>query len=152
MESRYSTREVSKQINWIDFHLEWFRNQNNISIYTSFGRDHPMALINGYDGMVHHEPFQQSCSCPIRDQALGWSPLRCIIKRLRSPPLDRDLTIRMLPAWFNRDCYNSPIYATCIWLILWSTSPRDPRATIVDCLIQRSSFSHVSCDLKPCGT
>ena len=32
--------------------IECFRNQKNISIYTSFGRDRPMALINGYDGAV----------------------------------------------------------------------------------------------------
>ena len=120
----------SKQINWIDFFLKCFRNQKNISIYTSFERDHPMALINGYDGMVHREPFQKCRSRLIRDEALKWNPLRCVIKCIRLPPLDRDLMIRMLPARWNHDRYNSPIYATCVWWIWWTASPRDPRTII----------------------
>ena len=60
---------VSKQINWI-FALECFRNQKNISIYTSFGRSRPIALINGYDGTVHREPFQTCRSRPILDEAI----------------------------------------------------------------------------------
>ena len=55
---RDSRREVPKQINWVDFFLECFRNRKNISIYTSFGRDRPMALINGYDGTVHRNHFK----------------------------------------------------------------------------------------------
>ena len=116
------------QLDW--FFLECFRNQKNTSIYTRFGRNRSIALINGYDGTVHREPFQTFCSRPIRDEALGWSPLRCVIKRIRSLPLDNDLTIRMLPARLNHGRYNSPIYAMCVWWIRWTMSPLDPRAMI----------------------
>ena len=48
---------MSKQINWIDFALKCIRNWKNISIYTYFGRNHLIVLINDYDEMVHQEPF-----------------------------------------------------------------------------------------------
>ena len=58
MESRDSRREVCKQINWIDFCLECLRNRKNISIYTSFGRNRLIEMIDGYDEKVHHGPFR----------------------------------------------------------------------------------------------
>ena len=38
--------------------LECFRNRKNISIYTSFGRNRLIEMINGYNETVHHGPFR----------------------------------------------------------------------------------------------
>ena len=57
MESRDSRREVSKQINWIDFELECLQIERTCLIYTPFGRNRPIEMIDGYDGTVHHGPF-----------------------------------------------------------------------------------------------
>ena len=55
-------------------------------------------------------------------------PLRCVIKRIRSRRLNRDLTVRMRSARFNPNRYNSFKYSTCVDVIRWTLSPRDPRA------------------------
>ena len=57
MESRDSRREVSKQINWIDFYLKCLTNQKNISFYRVFGCNRPIETIDGYDETVHRGPF-----------------------------------------------------------------------------------------------
>ena len=49
---------MSKQINWIDFYLECLENRKNISIHTIFGCNRPIETIDGYDEMVHREPFR----------------------------------------------------------------------------------------------
>ena len=54
MELTHSRREVSKQINLIDF--------KNISFYKVFGRNRPIQTIDGYDGTVHGGPFWLSSS------------------------------------------------------------------------------------------
>ena len=58
MKSRDLRREVSKQINWIDFYLECLENRNNISIYTLFGRNRPIETMDGYDETVNRGPFR----------------------------------------------------------------------------------------------
>ena len=123
-------------------------NWKNMPFYKVFGRNRSIETIDGYDETVHRGPFWTYRSRRICDEAVRWSPMRCVIKCLRLAPLDCDLTIRMLPVWLNHGRYNAPIYATCVWWIRWTASPCDPRATIVDRLIRRSSFSHVSYDLK----
>ena len=57
LELRDSRREVSKQINWIDFLLECLESPKNIFIYTLFRRNRPMETIDGYDETVHRGPF-----------------------------------------------------------------------------------------------
>ena len=54
--------EVSRQINCFDFQLEWFRTSKNTSIYTHFGRDRPIEMIDSYDETVHDGSFQKSRS------------------------------------------------------------------------------------------
>ena len=62
MESRDSRREVSKQINLLDFKLECLQIGRTCLIYSLFGRNRPIETINGYDGTVHRGPFQLSRS------------------------------------------------------------------------------------------
>ena len=120
-------------------------NRKNISIYTSYGRNRPIVLINRFDGTVHREPFQTCRSRTIRDEALGWNPLRCVIKRIRSPSLDRDLTIRMHLARLNHSRYNS-LFTPCVF-----DGSGGPRVHAIHArwsvlrLIQRLAFSHVTC-------
>ena len=58
MESRDSRRELSKQINWVDFYLKCFTNRKNISFYRVFGRNRLIETIDGYDETVHRGPFR----------------------------------------------------------------------------------------------
>ena len=51
---------MSKQINFLDFQLECLESPKNISIYTLFGRNRLIEMIDGYDGTVHRGPFQLS--------------------------------------------------------------------------------------------
>ena len=127
------------------FALECFRNRKNISIYTSFGRNRPIALINGYNGLVHHEPFQTCRSRLIRDEVLRWSPLRCVIKRLWSPSLDRDPTPWMHPARLNMSRYNSRLKHVSFDEIRWTASPLNPRAMILRSVDPVLLIGHVSC-------
>ena len=54
MRSRETRGEVSRQINKINFQLEWFEHRKNPSFYTDFGRNRP---IDGYNETVHRGPF-----------------------------------------------------------------------------------------------
>ena len=65
MESRDSRREVSKQINLLDFKLECLQIERTCLIYRLFGRNCPIGTISSYDGTVHRRPFQLSHSRPI---------------------------------------------------------------------------------------
>ena len=62
MESRNSRREVSKQINLLDFKLECLQIGRTYLIYRLFGRNRPIETIDGYGGTVHCGPFQLSRS------------------------------------------------------------------------------------------
>ena len=59
MESRYSRREVSKQINLLDFELECLQIGRTCLIYRLFGRNRPIETIDDYGGTVHRGPFQK---------------------------------------------------------------------------------------------
>ena len=65
MELRDSRREVSKQINFLDFYLECLQIGRTCLIYRLFGRNHPIETIDGYNVTVHRGPFQLSHSCLI---------------------------------------------------------------------------------------
>ena len=56
--------------------------------------------------------------------------MRCVIKHMRFHPLDRDLTVRMLPARLNHDHYNALFKPRVFDEIRWTTSPCDPRTPI----------------------
>ena len=58
------------------------------------------------------------------------SRLRCVIKRMRSHPLDRDLTVEMRRDSFNHDCYNSFLFDTCADADQWSASASN-RCTMI---------------------
>ena len=62
MESRDSRREVSNQINWIDFYLECITNRKNISFYRVFGRNRLIEMIDGYNETLHRGQFRLYCS------------------------------------------------------------------------------------------
>ena len=65
MELRDSRREVSKQINLLDFKLECLQIGRTCLIYRLFGRNRLIEMIDVYDGTVHRGPFQLSRSRPI---------------------------------------------------------------------------------------
>ena len=56
------------------------------------------------------------------------SYLRCIKKRMRSHPLDRDPTAEMCSARFNPDRYNSLNLSTCADVIQWTAHSPNQRA------------------------
>ena len=58
------------------------------------------------------------------------SCLRCVIKRLRSRPLNRDLTVEMRRGGLNHDRYNSFLFDTCADCDRWSTCPLHQRKMI----------------------
>ena len=66
-----------------EFLLECFTKSKSTSFYKRIGRNRPIALINGCDETVHHEPLPLSPNRPIAnghpDEA------RCVrfIKRVR---------------------------------------------------------------------
>ena len=51
--------EVSKQINFFDFQLEWFTIRKNTSFYKNFGHNRPIKTIDGYDETIHRGSFQK---------------------------------------------------------------------------------------------
>ena len=51
--------------------------------------------------------------------------LRCVIKRTRSHPSDRDPTVEMRGGSFNHDRYNSIYFKTCVDDDQWSARTRD---------------------------
>ena len=55
------------------------------------------------------------------------SRLRCVIKRTRSHPSDRDPTVEMRHGSFNHDRYNSFLFDTCADDDQWSTSASNRR-------------------------
>ena len=55
--------EVSRQINFFDFQLKCFRISKNMPFYSTFGRNRPIKMINGYDETVHDRPFQKYRGC-----------------------------------------------------------------------------------------
>ena len=60
MESRELRRMVSRKLNWIEIQLGCLQTMKNILFYRAFGRNRPIVSIDGYDGTVHHGPFQIS--------------------------------------------------------------------------------------------
>ena len=65
MRSRETRGEVYRQLNYIEFQLQWFEHQNNMSFYSTFGCNRPIVSIDGYDGTVHRGPFRLSRGRPI---------------------------------------------------------------------------------------
>ena len=55
----------------------------------------PISLINGRDETVHRGPFQLSHDRQIEDGRPGCDLPRCVIKRMKQRPLDRNLTLQM---------------------------------------------------------
>ena len=62
MESRETRGMVSRQFNLIEIQLECLQMSKNKPFYINFGRNRPIASIDGYDEMVHRGPFQLSPS------------------------------------------------------------------------------------------
>ena len=54
---RETRGEVSRQINYFDFQLEWLTIQKNTSFYRNFGRNRPIEMIDDYDETVRRGPF-----------------------------------------------------------------------------------------------
>ena len=147
MRSRETRGEVSRQINLFDFQLKCFRIRKNTSFYRVFGRNRPIETIDGYDGTVHHGPFQTCHGRPISTNGLddprdgsyknASSCRRWIaIRRSRCSPPDRITTV-ITPAFKAR----------ALIMIQWSTHPLDRRSPI---MIQCPDFSHVSCTQINC--
>ena len=44
---------------FLEFKLECFRISKNMSFYSTFGRNHPIETIDGYDETVHDGLFQK---------------------------------------------------------------------------------------------
>ena len=72
--------------------LECFTKSKNSSFYKRIGRNRPMALINGCDETVHHEPLPLSPDHSITNGQHDEAWIVCVIKRVKTRPLDRNLT------------------------------------------------------------
>ena len=70
MRSRETREEVFKHIKLLDFQLECLESSKNRSFYSTFGRNRPIVLIDGYDGTVHRGPFQTCRGRPISTNGL----------------------------------------------------------------------------------
>ena len=53
-----------------EFLLECFTKSKNTSFYKQIGRNRPIAIINGCDETVHHEPLPLSPDRPIANGRL----------------------------------------------------------------------------------
>ena len=84
---------MSRQFNWIEISTQMLRIVKNILFYRLFGRNRPIILIVGYDGTVHHGPFQLSRDCQIFDEGPRFSRLICVIKTLKLRSLDHDRAV-----------------------------------------------------------
>ena len=65
MELREMRERVSRELNWIEISTRLLRTSEEHSIYTKFGRNRLMKMIDGYDGTVHRGPFHLSRGRPI---------------------------------------------------------------------------------------
>ena len=77
------------------FLLEYLTISKNSSFYKRIGRNRPISLINGCDETVHHEPLPLSPDRPIANGQPDEAWIVCVIKRVKTRPLDRDLTLWM---------------------------------------------------------
>ena len=66
-----------------------------LTFYKRIGRNRPIALINGCDETVHHEPLPLSPDRPIANGRPDEAWIVCVIKHVKTRPLDRDLTLWM---------------------------------------------------------
>ena len=76
-----------------EFLLEYLTISKNSSFYKRIGRNRPIALMNGCDETVHHEPLPLNPDRPIakgRSRCAAWIS---VIKRVKCRPLDRDPTV-----------------------------------------------------------
>ena len=78
-----------------EFLLEYLTILKNSSFYKRIGRNCPIPLINGCDEMVHHEPLPLSPDHPIVNGQPDEARIVCVIKRVKTHPLDHDLTFWM---------------------------------------------------------
>ena len=60
MRSRETRERGVLTVNWIESQTRMLRIVKNMSIYTKFGRNRPIVLIDGYDETVHDGPFRLS--------------------------------------------------------------------------------------------
>ena len=86
----------------------------NSSFYKRIGRNRPIALMNGCDEMVHHEPLPLSPDSPIANGRPDEAWMVYVIKRIKRHPLDRNPTVQMSSTRFNQDCYNPSLNRTCL--------------------------------------
>ena len=105
--------------------LECLQMSKNSSFYKRFGRNRPIALMNGCDETVHHEPLPLSPDRSIANGRPDEAWIVCVIKRIKRRPLDRDPTVQMSNARFNQDRYNPSLNCTCLRSRLVVRAPRD---------------------------
>ena len=113
MESRETRGIVSIQFNLIEIQLECFTKSKNSSFYKRFGHNSPIALMNGCDETVHHEPLPLSPNRPIANGRPDEAWIMCVIKRIKRRPLDHDPMVQMSNTRFNQDHYNPSLNRTC---------------------------------------
>ena len=89
------------------FLLECLQKTKNSSFYKQIGRNRPIALMNGCDETVHHEPLPLSPDRPIANGRPDEAWIVCVIKRIKRHPLDRDPTIAMRFCAMNLSRYNA---------------------------------------------
>ena len=129
---------MSKQINWIDSLSNALQIGRTSQFIGHLGVTVRLTSIDGSDGMVHREPFQLNRDHFILMECLDESTWISIMKRIRSLPLDCDLTVRVHFRALHLSRYNS----------LLKTRARDGDLVDPESLIRCSSFGHVTCVLK----
>ena len=98
---------VSKQINWINFLSNALQIGRTSQFIGYLGITVRLSSIDGFDETVHRERFQLNRDRPILMESLDESTWICVMKRIISPTLDRDLTLRMHSRALNLNHYNS---------------------------------------------
>ena len=84
---------MSKQINWTDLLSNALQIGRTSQFVGHFGVTFRLESTDGSDEMVHHEPFQFNRNRPILMERLDESTWICVMKRISSRSLDRDLTL-----------------------------------------------------------
>ena len=86
--------------------LQCLTISKNSSFYKRIGRNRTIALMNGCDETVHHEPLPLNLDRPIANACSRCTPWISVIKHVKCRPLDRNPTVQMSSARFNQDSYN----------------------------------------------
>ena len=144
---------MSKQINWIDLLLNALQIGRTSQFIGYLGVTIRLSSIDGSDETVHREPFQLKRDHLILMERSDESTWIYVMKRITSPSLDRDPTLRMHSPALNLNRYNPSSKTRALDGDLMdhesTRSTRTNRWALDPMLLHRPRHLHFK---TPCGT